>query len=117
MKKMMIMASAIIMAAAGYANNVETKPFESVKVNVPARVRFVTGDNYGMGVRSVDSIAAKNSLWSIEDGVLKIRQRYENNGETPTDVCITIVSPVEPKLTVGRNFKVTAVTDERESNK
>ena len=107
MKKMMILVSAIMMAAAGYAKNVETKPFEGVRVNVPARVRFISGDSYEMGVRSTDSIAAQNILWSIENGVLTIRSRYEvpASDEMP-EVCITIVSPVEPKLTVGRDYQV-----------
>ena len=107
MKKMMILASAIMMVAAGYANeNVEIKPFEGVDVNVPACVRFVSGDNYEVGVRSNDSIAAQNIEWSIENGVLKIRSRHEVDDKEQTNVCITIVSPEEPKLTVGRDYEV-----------
>ena len=56
MKKMMILVSAIMMVAAGYAKNVEIKPFEGVDVNVPACVRFISGDNYEVGVRSTDSM-------------------------------------------------------------
>lgn len=114
MKKMMILASAIMMVAAGYAKNVETVPFEGVKVNVPARVRIVSGDSYEMGVRSTDSIAARNILWSIENGVLNIRSRYEmpTDGEQP-EVCITIVAPVEPKLTVGRDFEMSSRTEKQ----
>lgn len=111
MKKMMILVSSIMMAAASYANNVATKPFESVKVNVPARVRFVTGENYEMEVRSTNNVAANSILWSIENGVLKIRSRYENDDEMPSNLCITIVSPVEPKLLVGRDFDVKMVTE------
>ena len=37
MKKMMILVSVLVMAATAYAKNIETKPFEGVKVNVPAR--------------------------------------------------------------------------------
>ena len=109
MKKMMILVSTIMMVAAGYAKkNVEMKPFEGVNVNVPAYVRFVSGDNYEMGVRSTDSLAAQNILWSVEDGVLNIRSRHDlKEGEQPS-VCITIVSPVEPKLTVGRDYEVTS---------
>ena len=106
MKKMMILVSAIMMVAAAYAKHVVTKPFEGVKVNVPARVRFVSGENYGMGVRSTDSISGNNILWSIENGVLKIRSRYETTEEDMENVCITIVSPVEPKLMVGRNYEM-----------
>ena len=106
MKKMMILVSAIMMVFAAYAKNVETKPFEGVKVNVPARVRFVSGDNYEMGVRSTDSISGNNILWSIENGVLNIRSRYDVAEEDMSNVCITIVAPVEPKLMVGRNYEM-----------
>lgn len=117
MKKMMIGVAAFMTAVASYANNEAIKPFESVKVNVPARVRFVTGENYEMGVRSTDSIAVNNILWSIEDGVLKIQPRHEDTSETQSDVCITIVSPIEPKLLIGRNFRMTNITDNRKSAK
>ena len=110
MKKMMILVSAIMMVAAGYAKkNVETKPFEGVNVNVPACIRFVNGDRYEMNVRSTDSLAADNIMWSVEDGVLKIRSRHavEGSTEAPT-VCITITTPsaTEPTLTVARNLLV-----------
>ena len=118
MKKMMIMVSAIMMVAAGYAKmNVEMKPFEGVKVNVPARVRFVSGDNYELGVRGADSIAEKSIIWSVEDGVLKIRPRYESVNDEYNELCITIVSPVEPKLMVGRDFEVSPVNEKAKSGK
>lgn len=117
MKKMMIMASAIMMVAAGYAKNVETMPFDGVKVNVPARVRIVNGENYELGVRSTDSISANSILWSIEDGVLKIRPKYENVEATNSELCITIVAPVEPKLMVGRDFEVTSVDKNAKKSK
>lgn len=107
MKKMMILVSTIMMVATGYAKeNVEMKPFEGVNVNVPARVRFVNGENYEMGVRSTDSVAANNIQWTVENGVLNISSRYELADEDKANICITIVSPIEPKLTVGRNFEV-----------
>ena len=112
MKKLMIMASAIMMVAGAIAKNVETKPFKGIKVNVPARIRIVSGDNYEMGVRSTDSIAARNILWSIENGVLNIRTRHEVETNENPNLCITIVAPVEPHLTVGRDFEVTDVKKE-----
>ena len=115
MKKMMILVSTIMMVATSNAKNVETKPFEGVDVNVPACVRFVSGENYEMGVRSTDSIAAQNILWSIENGVLKIRSRREVGEEAQkANVCITIVSPREPRLTVGRNYEVSALRGKRD---
>ncbi len=116
MKKMMILVSTIMMVATGYAKqNVETKPFEGVNVNVPACVRFVNGENYEMGIRSTDSIAANNIQWIVENGVLNIRSRYEMTEEDKANICITIVSPIEPKLTVGRNFEVAASRGNRDN--
>ena len=117
MKKMMILVSAIMMVATGNAKNVEMMPFEGVDVNVPACVRFVNGENYEMGVRSKDSIAAQNIEWSIENGVLKIKSRHEVEDNRQTNVCITIVSPVEPKLTVGRDYEVASYSGSLKTTK
>ena len=117
MKKMMILVSTIMMVATGYAKNVEIKPFEGVKVNVPARVRIVSGENYEMGVRSTDSIAANNILWSIENGVLTIRSRYEMPESEEPELYITIVAPVEPKLTVGRNYELSILKEKKSLEK
>jgi protein gp37 len=109
MKKMMILVSTIMMVATGNAKeNVETKPFEGVNVNVPACVRFVSGDKYEMNVRSTDSIAEQNIQWTVENGVLKINSRHDIQNPGIANVCITIVSPVEPRLTVGSNYEVSS---------
>jgi len=47
MKKLMTMVSAMMMVAAVNASEVATVAFNEARVNVPARVRFVKGDNYG----------------------------------------------------------------------
>ncbi len=117
MKKMMILVSTIMMVATGNAKNVETKPFEGVKVNVPARVRFVNGENYEMGLRSTDNTTAENIQWSIKDGVLTIRTRHESETDQPADLCITIVAPIEPKLMVGSRYEVAKVEDNRQLEK
>ena len=115
MKKMMIVVSAIMMVATVYAKeHVEMKPFEGVNVNVPARVRFINGENYEMGIRSTDSVTAKNIKWTVENGVLNISSRYELTEEDKANICITIVSPIEPKLTVGRNLEVASSRGNRE---
>ena len=112
----MILVSTIMMVATVYAKkNVETMPFEGVNVNVPACVRFVTGESYEMGIRSTDSIAENNIQWTVKNGVLNIRSRYEMTEEDKANICITIVSPVEPKLTVGRNYEVAKSRGNREN--
>ncbi len=105
MKKMMFLVSAIMMTLTASAENMNVNPFEDVNVNVPARVRFVYGETYGVDIQAADSLVASGIRWSVKDGVLKIRNIDTN--ETLNDVCITIVSPKAPKLSVGRNMEVT----------
>ena len=104
MKKMMIMVSAIMMAAATSAENLNLNPFSGVSVNVPARVRFVYGDKYGVDIQATDSLTASAIRWTVKDGCLRIRSI--DNEEHLGEVCITVMSPVEPELTVGRNMEV-----------
>ncbi len=104
MKKMIILVSAIVMTLTAGAENMNVNPFEDVNVNVPARVRFVYGETYGVDIQATDSLAASGIRWSVKDGVLKIRNIDAN--EELNDVCITIVSPKAPKLSVGRNMEV-----------
>ena len=59
MRKLMTMACAMIMAAAANASEVVTVEFGEARVNVPARVRFVQGENYGFSVAAKDSVIAK----------------------------------------------------------
>ena len=56
MKKLMTMVSAMMMVAAVNASEVTTVAFNEARVNVPARVRFVKGDNYGFSVEAKDSV-------------------------------------------------------------
>ena len=103
MKKMMIWVSAIMMALTACAENMNLNPFEGVNVNVPARVRFVYGEKYGVDIQTADSLTASAIRWTVKDGVLRIRSI--DDGDLG-DVCITIMSPVEPKLSVGRNMEI-----------
>ncbi len=105
MKKMMILVSAVMMSAISFAaEKMNVEPFEGVSVNAPVRVRFVCGEEYKVDVQSADSLAASAIRMNVEDGVLKIRSLDES--ETAGEVCVTVVSPVEPRLSVGRNLEV-----------
>ena len=109
---MMKMVGAAMMSASSFAvetNNV--MPFEDVRVNVPVRVRFVQGDSYKVDVESEDTLAASGIRVNVKDGVLRITSIDEN--ETQSEVFITIMSPVEPKLSVGRNMEMKAVEREK----
>ncbi len=103
MRKTMIMVSAAMMALTASAENKSVAPFEGVSVSVPACVRFIYGEEYAMDVQATDSLTASAIRWTVKDGVLKIRSL--DGGEQMEDVCITIVSPKAPKLTVGRNME------------
>lgn len=109
MRKMMMMVGAAMMSASSFA--VETSnvtPFEDVRVNVPVRVRFVQGDSYKVDVESEDTVAASGIRVSVKDGVLKISSIDAN--ETQSEVFITIMSPKQPKLSVGRNMEMKPAT-------
>ncbi len=105
MKKMMILVSAAMVALTAKAGKMEVKPFEGVSVNVPACVRFVSGDSYNVDIQATDSLVASAIRYEVKDGVLRIRSI--DGGELPTEnLCITIVSPTEPALKVGRHMEV-----------
>ncbi len=104
-KMMMILVSAIMMSASSFAaENTNVEPFVGVYVNAPVRMRFVYGDEYTVNVRSADALAASAIRMTVTDGILKIRSLGES--EAMSNVCITVVSPIEPRLTVGRNMEV-----------
>ncbi len=104
MKKTILLAATIMMATATYAEkNNSITPFEKVSLNVPARVRFVTGDAYSVDVRSTNAYDQQAVRCSVEDGVLKITSLY--GAETASPLCITIVSPSEPQLSLGRSVE------------
>ncbi len=101
----MILVSATIMALTAEAGNTEVKPFEGVNVNVPACVRFVYGETYGVDIQATDSMTISAIRYNVQDGVLKIRS-IDGADKSAENVCITIVSPQEPTLTVGRHMDV-----------
>ncbi len=104
MKKMMITLAAIMMAVSMNAKNENVAPFEGVKVNVPVRVRFVYGTDYSLDIQAADSLVASALRWTVKDGVLKISTIDAN--EDMSNVCITIMSPNEPNVSVGRNMEM-----------
>lgn len=104
----MIVAASIL--AGWNANAVEkqiVKPFEGVSVNVPARVRFVYGEDYKVYVHAQDSLFASGIRYGVQDGVLKIRSidELDQNNE----LFITITTPIELRLMVGRDVEVKRV--------
>lgn len=106
MKKMMILVSAIMMVATANAKHVETTSFNEVRVNVPARVRIVAGETYSVNIASINENVADMVNCSVDNGILKIATRdIESLAENNDKLIITIVTPTEPKLTVGRSME------------
>lgn len=102
MKKMMILVSAIMMVANVNAKSVETASFNEVRVNVPARLRIIAGDSYSVNIAASDEHIAKAIRADVKDGVLSLTTRnIEELGEAVNSLCITVVTPKEPTLTMG----------------
>lgn len=112
MKKMMILASAIMMAAAANAKNDEsvTASFNEVRVNVPARVRVVAGEDYSVNVSAQNEYVAKSIRYTVKGGVLYLSS-YDVDSLVDSNeaIHITIVAPKDVKLTTGRDMQTVNV--------
>lgn len=108
MKKMIVMAIAMIMTIAANANEINTNEFNAIRVNIPTRIRMVKGDTYSVIVQASDSITARSINVSVENGVLKINSR-DAEALDNSKLRITIVTPTEMDVTVGRNMEVLSV--------
>lgn len=119
MKKMLIMASAIMMAAAANAQRVETESFNKILVNVPARVRVVPGDTYSVNIATADSTLAQSIRVNVEDGVLRIAHdaKDANLEQSDSKLRLIIVAPVEPQIAAGRDFVARPICNTYPSDK
>ena len=96
MKKMMILAAAVIatMSANAKSKAMETQRFDKVQVNVPAQVRMAQGEEYAVRFASTDGLSVMNVRYSIENGTLKINSDDLAMMEGRTDkLYITIITP------------------------
>lgn len=135
MKKLMILASAMIMTIAAEASEVTTVAFNETRVNVPATVRFVQGENYGFSVEAKDSIVARSVRCTVKDSVLTINmgnalrpgeQKFDAkkgvyyygvnaanqvlaDEETDAEMVITVIAPELPKLAVSSDYEAVSV--------
>ena len=143
MRKLVNMLAVAMMAATANANEVTTVAFNEARVNIPARVRFVKGENYGFSVEAKDSIIAKAVRCSVKDGVLRMsfgnalapgETRYDarknvyyygvnEEGQIlldqneENDLVITVVAPEMPKLKTSSNFVAITVDAAKEASK
>lgn len=82
MKKMMTMVAAMMIFATANANNNNTKgnaseplklaPFTEVNVNVPARIKLVRGEEYGVIANAANLFDVTQLDYQVKNGVLYI---------------------------------------------
>ena len=65
-------------AIAASAQEIETKPFCKTYIDVPARVRFVKGNEYSVRVNTNDKEMASNIQCTLKDGVLSFEYKGLN---------------------------------------
>jgi len=134
MKKLMTLASAMIMAMAANAQSVETEPFTGTLINVPAQVSFERGEKYAFIVKTSDEEVARQLECKVQNGLLTFNfGKSLKKGEVAYDVKsgayyygfdakesaqllstgddvdyqITIVSPLMPEVQTSSDFEVT----------
>lgn len=104
MKKIMTMVAAIMMIATANASNksvensvMETRrvaPFSEVNINVPARVRVIQGEEYGVQVSTAAAYDTTMLDYVVRDGVLYIRTDCnEILSDSGRGTVITITTP------------------------
>lgn len=113
MKKIMTMVSAIMMVAAANAETKNVAPFNEVNVNVPARVRVIQGNDFGIIVRTKDNIDTNVIKYTVENGILRIStQNIDLFNSDEHKVMITVTTPIDAtNLTVGRSMKISVEKD------
>ena len=72
-------------AIAANAQEIETKPFSKTYIDVPARVRFVKGNEYSVRVNTNDKEMASNIQCTLKDGVLSFEYK-DLNAKNNTEV-------------------------------
>jgi len=111
MKKIMTMFSALMVAATMNAEKVETEAFTETLVTVPARVRFVKGDNYSFSVESENKIVAESVKAAVKNGTLyfSLANGLSVEEASENDLTIVITAPGMPEFKTSRNMKATEV--------
>lgn len=108
MKKIMTLVAAMMMIATANASNksVESSvmgahrvdPFSEVNVNVPARIRVVQGDEYGVLASTAAAYDTTKLDYDVRNGVLYIRTDCsEMLSASGRGTVITIITPADIK--------------------
>jgi len=126
-KKMMMMACAILMTVAANAqsfetkNEVETVPFVQTLIDVPAHVYFVVGDRFGFSVEAGDEVLGNLIQCSVKDGVLTFKfdrnmeedaiyydanaSEFDSEEADDVEYVITITAPIVPEIITSSNYE------------
>ncbi|MBO4664306.1 MAG: hypothetical protein J5663_07815 [Bacteroidaceae bacterium] len=119
MKKIMTMISAMMVAATMNAENIETEAFTETLVTVPARVRFVRGDNYSFSVESENKIVAESVKAAVKDGTLyfSLKNGLSVEEASENDLTIVITAPGMPEFKTSRNMKAVEIKSVSDDDK
>lgn len=108
MKKIMTLVAAIMMIATANASNKRVEnlvmgthrvdPFSEVNINVPARIRVIQGDEYGVMTSTASAYDSTKLEYDVKNGVLYIRTDYsEMLSASGRGTVITIITPTDIK--------------------
>lgn len=138
MRKVMSLIGAFATVVAVNAQEVETVPFTGTCINVPARVRFVRGNDYSFNVSSGNAELVRQLQCSVKDGILNFKfgktvepgnvvfdekngtyfygvntageLAYEE-GDGNDELLITVTAPGMPEIKTSRDFKAVPVKE------
>ncbi len=106
MKKIMTMVAALIMIATANASNNSTEnitseamklaPFHEVNVNVPARIKLIHGEGYGVVASAANQSDTTLLDYQVKDGVLYIStESLDMLRASGRGTVITVITPNE----------------------
>ena len=80
----------------GNVSATSVESYNVAEIDIPARVRFIEGDSYGINVISLSDNTNKSIRYKVQNGVLRVYStaEYVENGS----VIINLVVPALPEL-------------------
>ncbi|MCD8237208.1 MAG: hypothetical protein LUD00_11315 [Prevotellaceae bacterium] len=136
MKKLMMLVGSLMAVSTMSAQEVETVPFTTAEINLPARVRFVVGDDYSFSVESSNPYLASQLQCGVKNGVLNLKygeslkpgtvvfdekndayfygvgvselSLSDDNEDEPLFV-VTVTAPGMPEFKTSKDYKVVPV--------
>lgn len=113
MKKMIILAVAMMIMAVANAKSVETEAFSALRVNVPADVRVVRGNTYGVSLKANSREVERAVRLRVVKGTLYIDTRDLDALPDDTRLRVTITVPADCAVKAGSDM---VINSERVNN-